>query len=223
MFNLLKKRWLSWNLRRFKNGDPTAMNRLYRTKDPWGLSSQTEQFRFEETARIIRESIGNHFASVLEIGCGEGLQTKSLSLLSDRITGIDQSSHAIDRTRTLGISNATFTVGDLTSFRSKDPFTLVTACELMYYFEDEDFEEVYQSLSRLGESVMVTYYRGSYDRLDRFFSDKPVKFETIRGISSEWRVVWWHSQSPAVVANALLTIPAIAGSMVTEDSALFSI
>jgi SAM-dependent methyltransferase len=169
------------------------MSRLYRMRDPWDLNSPREQFRFEETARVIRETIGDHFGSVLEIGCGEGLQTKSLSTLSDRIVGIDRSSHAINRARAQGIPNATFEVGDLMSFGSKDFFSLVTACELMYYFEN--LEDVYQSLSRLGQTTVVTYYQGAFDRLDPFFSKKPVKFETIHGVSSEWRVVWWRNQN----------------------------
>jgi SAM-dependent methyltransferase len=188
---MLKRRWLSWNLRQFRKGDTAAMSRLYRMRDPWGLNSPVERFRFAETARVIQRAIGDHFGSVLEIGCGEGLQTKSLATLSDWVVGIDRSLHAINRARAQGIPNATFEVGDLTTYRSKDFFSLVTACELMYYFENP--EDVYQSLSRLGQTTVVTYYQGAYDRLDPFFSKKSVKFETIHGVSSEWRVVWWRN------------------------------
>jgi 2-polyprenyl-3-methyl-5-hydroxy-6-metoxy-1,4-benzoquinol methylase len=191
-FNMLKRRWLGWNLRRYQKGDTAAMSRLYRMRDPWGLNSPVEHFRFEETTRVIRESIGDRFGSVLEIGCGEGLQSKYLATLGDRILGIDRSLHAVNRARGQGIANATFESGDLMTYRSNEIFNLVTGCELMYYFEN--LESVYQRLSQLGQTTVVTYYQGAYDRLDEFFSTKSVNSETIHGVSSQWRVVWWRNR-----------------------------
>src|SRR3989442_15700665 len=98
--NFLKRHWLSWQLRRSHKGDARAMARLYCLPAPWGLNVPEEHFRFRETARLVREKIGGHFGSILEIGCGEGLQTQYLAPLADRIVGIDPSSHAIKRART---------------------------------------------------------------------------------------------------------------------------
>lgn len=189
--DFLRTRWRSWNLYRCKRGDSAALSRLYRLRDPWGLNSPVEHFRFQETARIIRETIGDRLPSLLEVGCGEGLQTRYLALLTERLLAIDPSMRAIARARTEGIANATFEHGDLLTYECRDFFTLVTACEVIYYLDD--LERVYQRLSDLAQVCVVTYYQGVYDRLDPFFSTKPVMTRTISHRSSEWRLVCWHS------------------------------
>lgn len=188
---LLKKQWLRWHLARSREGDTAVFSRLYRLEDPWDLNKPSEQFRFQETSRVIRTRIGEHFGSVLEIGCGEGLQTKYLASLAGRIVGLDPSRRAIKRARAMRIPNATFAVCGLETFvqQAESLFNLVTACEVIYYFED--LESVYQRMSRLGEICVVTYYEGESESLDRFFSTKTIQSETIRGMSCKWRVVWW--------------------------------
>jgi SAM-dependent methyltransferase len=189
----LKRNWLKWHLRTCVDGDPHAFGRLYRLPDPWNLDVPGEHIRFRETTRFITNAIGKHFGSVLEVGCGEGLQSKHLAHLADRIVGIDPSLLAIKRARSLKISNATFEVADVRAYRPWSPtsFNLVTACELIYYFHD--LEEIYHSLGRLGEICLATYYEGAFDRLDRFFRMKPVACETLHGTSCQWRVVWWKT------------------------------
>src|SRR5688572_6874221 len=103
--NFLKRRWLNWQLRSSKNGNAQAIPRLYRLRDPWGIDVPEEHFRFQETARLIRDRIGTHFESILEIGCGEGLQTKYLAPLADKILGIDPGPQAIKRARTQQLDN----------------------------------------------------------------------------------------------------------------------
>jgi trans-aconitate methyltransferase len=119
------------------------------------------------------------------------LQTKYLAGLADTVVAIDPSFHAINRARARQIANATFDCADLMTYQCGDRFALVTACEVIYYFDD--LERVYQTLSRLARSSVVTYYSGVYDRLDRFFRTKVVESETIATASSEWRVVWWRN------------------------------
>lgn len=189
--NVLKRRWLNWHLRRAKKGDARAIARLYRLQDPWGIDVPEEQFRFQETTRLIRDKIGDRFGSILEIGCGEGLQSRHLASLAETITGIDLSPHAINRAREQQINNAVFELGDLDSLakQGRKTFDLVTACEVLYYFAD--LEHAYQCLNRLGQSCVATYYDGEYERMDCFFRKKAVNFDTIRGPSGEWRIVWW--------------------------------
>ena len=194
LMGLFKKRWLQWNLKRSYAGDPQAMARLYRLQDPWDLNVPIEHFRFQETTRIISECIGEKFDSILEIGCGEGLQTQYLSPLTKRIVGIDLSRHAIKRARERRIQNATFDTGDLSNYQRQgdNSFDLVTACEMMYY--TSDLEKTYASLNRLGNACVATYCRRKYLLLDQFFSTKSVHVHTIRGPSSEWRLVWWRNK-----------------------------
>lgn len=192
-------------------GDSQAMARVYRVRDPWGLDVPSEHLRFKETTQMIRNRMGEHFGSILEIGCGEGLQTKYLAPLADRIIGIDPSQHAIKRAETLNISNATFEAGDLLNFPSsaKDcVFDLVTACEVIYYLEDNQLERAFQNLNQLGRMCVVTYYQGMYGRLDPFFNSKPVKSEALQTQSGEWRFVWWRSPMHGEPMSRLSSAPA---------------
>jgi predicted TPR repeat methyltransferase len=169
------------------------MERIYAFRDPWNLDTPAEHARFRQTAELIRERLGARFKTILEIGCGEGLQTKYLSELADHLIGIDPSAHAIRRAQKQGIANAVFQVGDLGQCvtRFDTPFDLVVACEVLYYLEDLDFG--YQAVRRLGKSAFITYYAGVFERLDPFFSEKPVQRDVIRiAGADQWRVIWWQ-------------------------------
>lgn len=192
--NLIADLWRRWNLRGAYAGDVGAMNRLYFLNDPWGINSAAERFRFQETTRLIREKIAMHFRSILEVGCGEGLQTETLAPLCQQITGLDPSSKAIARARARGITNASFEVGDLTKWKrhSEARFELVTACEVLYYVQD--LERAYHSLNDWGENCLVTYFQGAFDRLDPFFRGKEMETETIEGVNCSWRVVYWRPE-----------------------------
>jgi SAM-dependent methyltransferase len=190
----LRKYWLRWNVNRAAGGDTAAMNRLYLLGDPWKLDSPGEHFRFKETVRIIREKIAQRFGSILEIGCGEGLQTEYLAPLADRIVGLDPSAQAIKRADAKQLRNASFAVGDLDSYANKPDarFDLVTACEVLYYMKD--FEQARENLNKLGRSCLVTYFKGAYERLDPFFDGKDFCTEVIKNSDCEWKVIFW-SQS----------------------------
>jgi 2-polyprenyl-3-methyl-5-hydroxy-6-metoxy-1,4-benzoquinol methylase len=209
--DFLKKRWLKWQLKRLHKGDSQAMARVYRVRDPWGLDVPSEHLRFKETTQMIRDRMGDRLGSILEIGCGEGLQTEYLAPLAERIVGIDPSQHAVKRARSLNISNAAFEVGDLLNFHAIEhngPFDLVTACEVIYYLEDSQLERAFQNLNSLGRTCVVTYYQGMFARLDPFFKNKPVKSEALRTELGEWRFIWWKStnhhekENPALCATA---------------------
>ena len=168
------------------------MSRLYLLRDPWALNTPTEHQRFQETSRIIRGRIAEHFASILEVGCGEGLQTGYLAQLTDEIVGIDPSSLAIRRASARGIARASFATGNLMNYKPEEErtFDLVTACEVLYYMED--FQWAYERLNKLGRNCFVTYYQGAYQRLDGFFAKKDVHSEVIRSANCEWKVVYWR-------------------------------
>jgi 2-polyprenyl-3-methyl-5-hydroxy-6-metoxy-1,4-benzoquinol methylase len=209
--DFFKKRWLKWQLKRLHKGDSRAMARVYRVRDPWGLDVPSEHLRFKETSQMIRDRMGDRLGSILEIGCGEGLQTQYLAPLTERIVGIDPSQHAVKRAQSLNIKNATFEVGDLLNFHAIEhngPFDLVTACEVIYYLEDSQLERAFQNLNSLGRTCVVTYYQGMFARLDPFFKNKPVKSEALRTELGEWRFIWWKStnqlekENPALCAIA---------------------
>jgi SAM-dependent methyltransferase len=189
--NFLRRYWLRWNVQRARAGDRAAMSRLYLVDDPWRLDSPAERHRFEETARFVREKISNRFTSMLEIGCGEGLQTKYLAALTERIVGVDPSLHAIKRASGKNIPNALFEVGDLDTYASRcqERFDIVTACELLYYLPD--LNQAFAQLSKLGRTCLVTYYQGAFGQLDQYFNGKGVTSEFIEGPDCKWKIVYW--------------------------------
>ena len=154
------------------------MNRLYYLRDPWRLEGPDEQFRFQETKRLIKKRIGTQFRCMLELGCGEGLQTQYLSDLADCVFGVDASPLAIKRARARKIPNAAFYVGDLNTWKtSQQSCDLVLACEILYYLSDLEF--AYRRLNSFGRHCLVSYHRGAFERLDPFFASKPVQSETM--------------------------------------------
>lgn len=189
----VKNYWRRWNVGKAAAGDVNALNQLYRFEDPWGLDVPEEHFRFQETARIIQASIGRNLGSVLEVGCGEGLQTQYLAAMAKRIVGLDPSRRAIKRARARKIPNASFLVGDLLSAEGQfqERFDLITACEVLYYCSD--CEIALEKLNKLSRACLVTYYRGAYERMDKFFCREGMRSETIRIASYEWKVVYWHT------------------------------
>jgi hypothetical protein len=47
---------------------------LYLVRDPWGMESPSETFRFSETNRLIGDQFGPA-NRLLELGCSEGYQS----------------------------------------------------------------------------------------------------------------------------------------------------
>lgn len=115
----------------------SRLDTLYVLKDPWDMESEREQFRFHETARVIRDNIGQ-VGTILEIGCGEGHQSRTLVPLCNRFTGIDISRRAVKRARSR-VLNAEFHAGDIFTSRvlsNEGTFDLVIACEVLSYLPD---------------------------------------------------------------------------------------
>ena len=69
---------------------------IYEIRDPWYMSSEREQQRFQAINELIRKNCGK-INSVLEIGSSEGHHTQSLMCLASEIVGIEVSAKAIAR------------------------------------------------------------------------------------------------------------------------------
>jgi 2-polyprenyl-3-methyl-5-hydroxy-6-metoxy-1,4-benzoquinol methylase len=71
---------------------------------------------------------------ILDVGCGPGRLLELLtSLQFESYVGIDLSSEAIDKARSLGISNATFQVADFEEWTPKEEFNTVIFNESLCY------------------------------------------------------------------------------------------
>ena len=164
---------------------------LYRVRDPWGLDCDRERVRFEATNGIIRREF-DAVGSILELGCGEGLQSAYLSAICNRLYGIDVSSVAVKRARER-CPSATFEVGDVTEFDQvggRRKFDLVVGCEILYYVKN--VQQFLDRMSEFGNACLITYYAAQREHLDPEIARRHgVKLESIRYEETEWVVAWW--------------------------------
>lgn len=178
--------------RNCREGRREGWDILYMVEDPWHMASPAEQYRFEQTNRIIRENFGL-VGSLLEVGCGEGHQTAYLERVCKRLTGLDVSGKAVLRARKR-CPQSMFLVGDIFSreLEGLAPFDLVVACEVVYYLDD--VQSALDRLGRLSANRLVTYHAGVMPRLDPFFSCLRCSgTEILKYDVSHWRATWWRS------------------------------
>jgi hypothetical protein len=130
---------MKYALRTVRQND--AHDRLdlaYKMPDPWHMASPQEQARFAETNAVIARELGEHFGSLLEIGCGEGHQTEHLAALADASPASTcRPPRSSGRARRL--PDADFAAGDVHAqpwAEERGRFELVTACEVIYYMSD---------------------------------------------------------------------------------------
>jgi hypothetical protein len=190
----LKSRWME---RTFPYGadyrdEVGSFNHLYLVRDPWSLSCESELFRFRQTNGLILSNFG-HLHSLLEIGCGEGIQSSHFQKVCDRLHGIDVSERAVRRA-TRRCPGGIFGTGDmyrLPLFFPSPPFDLVTACEVLYYMAD--VPRALGRLSALGRVCLISYYGGAREVLDKHVEEMPgVKFDTVSYQDASWTLAWWR-------------------------------
>lgn len=128
-------------------------------KDPWNYRKKAEVFRFEQTNKIIEREFGK-LNTVLELGCGEGHQSKYLMKLCNKLIGIDVSSIATRRAKKL-LPEANFHSMKLETalleFPIMDSNSLAIAAEVLYYVKDK--EEVIQHLQENYNQAVVSFYK----------------------------------------------------------------
>jgi SAM-dependent methyltransferase len=190
----LKERWRG---KTFPYGmdfrdEVARFNRLYLVRDPWSLNCERERFRFKETNRLILENFGRA-RSLLEVGCGEGLQSSELQQVCDRLYGIDVSGRAVRRAKRR-CPQATFAVADmhglpLPSLLTR--FDVVTACEVLYYMAD--VAGALKRISELGRECLISYCHDVREEMDKHVREMPcVRFETVSYEEDSWTLAWWR-------------------------------
>lgn len=146
-----------WSVRRHQfDGTVQTLDALYDQPDPWKLGSR-ELPRFEATNALIAQYCPRP-ASILEIGCGEGYQTRYLSGIADHITGVDISGTALARAR-LAVPRATFLEGTLPTLLPMLPqprYDLVTLCEVLIYGNNP--AELIAAAQSCADAVLVTNF-----------------------------------------------------------------
>lgn len=191
----LKTRWME---KTFPVGadyrdEVARFDRLYLVRDPWSLDQRaSEKTRFRRTNRLILDNFG-HARSLLEIGCGEGLQSSHLQQVCDRLHGVDVSARAVRRA-TRRCPHGIFGVGDMYCLPQRFPppqFDLVIACEVLYYMSD--IPRALRRLSELGRTCVISYYDGAREVLDKYVRELPgVQFEIVSCEDVSWTLVSWR-------------------------------
>ena len=166
---------------------------LYRVEDPWQLDCARERYRFQAVNEIIRREFGEPIR-IIEVGCGEGLQSSYLIDVCKHLHGIDISSTAIARARKR-CPAATFEAGDISAGlqpRSLKTADLAVACEVIYYVKNPD--RFLNALSGLGRACLISYYTAHRGRLDPLLASRPcLGRELIRFEETEWIAAWWRN------------------------------
>jgi 2-polyprenyl-3-methyl-5-hydroxy-6-metoxy-1,4-benzoquinol methylase len=193
----VRRTWMKYALRGVRQNDAHGrLDLAYKVSDPWHMDSEQERFRFAETNRVIRERLGVRFATLLEVGCGEGHQSQVLAQLADQLTGIDVSPTAVERARKR-VPGAQFAAGDLYAqpwAGERHRFDLVTACEVVYYMSDR--RRFLDTIDRLGKVCLVTYFAPAARKVEAEVMAMPGAAQTrFRFADTEWVAAWWRSSA----------------------------
>jgi predicted TPR repeat methyltransferase len=111
------------------------MDSLWQRGDYWDIeSSEYERDRCTHLLRLIE---GQHYARLLEIGCGAGYLTRRLAPLADAIVALDISPTAIDRARTQWTAPTTvdFRVANIMEYKPQvdGPWDLIVFSDTICY------------------------------------------------------------------------------------------
>ncbi len=189
---LLKGLWTRLWLRRAsfsaRYGD---LDKLYALRDPWNLDTPREQARFAASNALVARLAP---ATLLEIGSGEGAQTRWLQQVVGHVTGVEVSGAAVIRARE-ACPGAEFHEGraeDAARLLAGRRFDLITAFEVLYYAAD--VPAVLTGLQALGDRLLVTAYRRRAEQLRPHFAGQPGwrQLEDIAADGTEWEVWLWE-------------------------------
>jgi SAM-dependent methyltransferase len=193
-FEKLRKLWIRTTLSNVhRSGANYKLALAYLMKDPWNLGSSEEALRFQKTNKIFEEVFG-HVNTLLEIGCGEGLQSAHLQKLCNELTGIDVVPRAINRA-ILALPNAKFLVGDIGDVpwsQQLQNFDAVVAFEVLLYVKD--VEQAIARMNRLGRACMISCYEQAVHHIEPALEKIPnVSRRVITAGDKRWVVAWWKS------------------------------
>lgn len=176
------------------------LDRAYRIPDPWNQNSTKERARYACT----NEFISRHCSStrtILEIGAGEGYQTRFLLGIAEEVVGLEVSSRALGRA-TRQCPTATFI---RTSFPPapqgiRPLFDVVLAAEVLYYMSDVD--AAVAAMNRCGRFCIASCYEREAERLDRHLLGQPdALHEDIVCEGMKFRLYYWQPRTSEPTAG----------------------
>jgi 2-polyprenyl-3-methyl-5-hydroxy-6-metoxy-1,4-benzoquinol methylase len=195
LFALARRLWIRWvGAKTRYTSDYRKFELMYWVSNPWKMDSEGETFRFRETNRIASKTFGK-VGTLLEIGCGEGHQTRYFEQICSGVTGIDVSPRAIKRARKI-CPNSDFIAGDVfcQAVAQKAPYDLVVCCEVLYYMSD--VQATIRRIMELGRNALITYFDGEMEHLDPLVLSIPgCESEIIKSDGSSWRIACIRANS----------------------------
>ncbi len=106
---------------------------LWKRGDPWNF--ETSEFEREKYQCEIRTLSSRRYPRILEIGCGAGWFTRSLTRIAEEIIALDISPSAIARATAIGLERVDFRVANIMEYniRANAPWDLVVMNETICY------------------------------------------------------------------------------------------
>lgn len=150
-----------------------ALEQLFlKHSDPWSfLSSPYEQERLARLAGVVKRV---PHASVLEIGCANGVFTAWLSTVAGRVVALDVSPTACALARERA-PKATVFEQDVREYTHEGKLDLVVCAETLYYASDP--VGMISAMRELGAHVLVSYTRREQKRLDLIVAEIPAMID----------------------------------------------
>jgi cyclopropane fatty-acyl-phospholipid synthase-like methyltransferase len=148
---------------------------------------------------LIQDEFGR-VGTLLEIGCGEGVQTEHLRRSCNSMSAIDVSRTAVERARTR-LPDVDFTVGDLRQqswITYGRRFDLVVAYEVLDYIAD--VSQYLRTMNTVGRACLVTFFTPEAPKLAAAVETTPnLKKGWIHYQGTTWLVAWWRNVSLTIV------------------------
>lgn len=187
----------AWSLLTMRAGeysstDTTRFDRLHRIEDPYEMGSNRELVRFEKTNDLLQRTCPD-IANILEIGSGEGIQTRYLARLTPHITGIEVSPRAVARARER-IADVDFIVGaaeDVATLVANRKVDLAMACEMLYLTPHA--ARILEDLKQIAARIFVTNYaKRAPDVAPYLTGDGWQRLENIEVEGTVWWCYLWN-------------------------------
>ncbi|MBX9729705.1 MAG: class I SAM-dependent methyltransferase [Sphingomonas sp.] len=181
-----------WSIRRKQfTGDPAILDAMYEKPDPWNLASR-EQGRFAASNALIAQHCPK-IDSLLEIGCGEGAQTRYFGELASYITGVDISGTALERAR-VALPAYDFLQGKLSDLLPSLPrqrYDIVTLCEVLIYGQDQ--AQLIAAAQSCADQLFVTNFEPQSVGLAHLFCGEGwQELPMIESDQKRWKAYFWR-------------------------------
>ena len=122
-------------------------NNMY-SFDPWRTDRASQKLRRIIYLRNLKKFFGKriYFNNALDIGCGEGILSKKLSVLSDTMTLVDYSNTILALCKNNTDNKFTYVQNTLPEVKVEGHFDIVYAIEVLYYLNSNELRAFFKNV-----------------------------------------------------------------------------